>query len=225
MNSEFFKSKWLYSLLLVPVASAVLALACHDFFFKAGVAGAGIILLMILYSGKLKSARDVWMIMIAFLFSIGGDWFLSNRHGDISMFVAGIGLFLLAHVGYLSYGLMNGRLNRAFTFILLAAYLLFFFLKLYPSIEDRVLMFAALVYTMISCFSLGAAAGIRRNSVEKWIYFFGIFMVLFSDTIIALREFASGDGLKFLILPTYYLAQISVTLSLMMKRMNVKKLL
>ena len=225
MSTGLIKNKWIYGLLGIPVVSAILALIYHDFAFKAGVAGAGIILLMILYSGKLKAARDVWMIMIAFLFSIGGDWFLSNRHGDISMFVAGIGLFLLAHVGYLSYGLMNGRLNRAFTFILLAAYLLFFFLKLYPSIENHVLVFAALIYTLISCFSLGAAVGIKRNSVEKWIYFFGIFMVLFSDTIIALREFASCDGLKFLILPTYYLAQISVTLSLMMKRMNVKKLL
>jgi uncharacterized membrane protein YhhN len=225
MSTGLLKNKWIYGLLGIPVVSAILALIYHDFAFKAGVAGAGIILLMILYSGKLKEARDVWMIMIAFLFSIGGDWFLSNRHGDISMFVAGIGLFFLAHIGYLSYGLMNGRLNRAFTFILLAAYLLFFFLKLYPSIGDRVLLFAALVYTLISCFSLGAAAGIRGNAVDKWVYFFGILMGLFSDTIIAFREFTEYGDLGFLILPTYYLAQISVTLSLMMKRMNVKKLL
>lgn len=218
MSTGFLKSKWIYGLLAIPVVFAILALAYHDFVFKAGVAGAGIVLLMVLYSGTLKKTKDVWMIILALLFSIGGDWFLSNRRGDVSMFVAGISLFFVAHIGYLTYALMNGRLNKAFTFTLLAAYLLFFFLKLYPSIENHVLVFAALVYTLISCFSLGAAVGIRRNSAEKWIYFFGILMVLFSDTIIAFREFTEYDNLKFLILPTYYLAQISVTLSLMMKR-------
>jgi uncharacterized membrane protein YhhN len=217
MNCEFFKCKWLYGLILVPVASAILALAFHDFVFKAGVAGAGIILLIVFYWKKFREARDVRMIILAFLFSIGGDWFLSNRHGEVGMFVAGIGLFFVAHTGYLAYGLLNGRLNKTFTLILLTAYLLFFFLKLYPSIDDRVLMVAALVYTLISCFSLGAAAGIRGNSIHKWIYFFGILMVLFSDTIIAFREFTSYRDLGFLILPTYYLAQISVTISLMLK--------
>jgi len=225
MSTGFLKSKWVYGLLTIPVVFAILALAYHDFAFKAGVAGTGIILLLILYSGKLRETRDIWMIIVAFLFSIGGDWFLSNRHGDTNMFVAGIGLFFIAHIGYLTYGLMNGRLNKAFTVTLLTAYLLFFFLKLYPSIGDRVLLFAALVYTLISCFSLGAAAGINGNAVDKWVYFFGILMVLFSDTIIAFSEFTEYGDLGFLILPTYYLAQISVTLSLMMKRMNVKKLL
>jgi uncharacterized membrane protein YhhN len=224
MSKELLRGKWFYSLLLFSVVSAILALVYHDFAFKAGVAGTGIILLVVLYYRELKKVRDIWMIMAAFLFSIGGDWFLSNRHGDNNMFIAGIALFFIAHIGYLSFALMNGRLNRIFTLILLAAYLLFFFLKLYPSIDDRVLMFAVLVYILISCFSLGAAAGIKADPLFKWIYFFGILMVLFSDTIIAFREFAAYDNLKFLILPTYYLAQISVTFSLIMKRMNVKKL-
>lgn len=221
MSTGFLKGKWIYALLTIPVVFAILALRYHDFLFKAGVAGAGIVLLMVLCWGRLKETKDVWMIILALLFSIGGDWFLSNRRGDISMFVAGIGLFFVAHIGYLTYALMNGQLNKTFTFILLAAYLLFFFLKLYPSIEDRVLLFAALVYTLISCFSLGAAAGINGNTIRKWVYFFGILMVLLSDTIIAFSEFTEYGDFGFLILPTYYLAQISVTLSLMMKRMKI----
>lgn len=218
MSNHILKEKWFYWLMLFPVVSAILALVYHNFVFKAGVAGTGIMLLVILYYGKLKESGDILMILIAFLFSIGGDWFLSNRHGDISMFITGIGLFFFAHVGYFTYALMNGRLNRIFTLILLAAYLLFFFLKLYPSIDDRILLFAVLTYTLISCFSLGAAIGIKDNPFVKWIYFFGILMVLFSDTIIALREFAAYDNLQVLILPTYYLAQISITLSCMVKR-------
>ena len=214
MDKQLFKNKWMYGLLLIPMVSAVLALVYHDFAYKAGVAGGGILILFILYFKQLKQVKDVWAIFGAFLFSIGGDWFLSNRHGDTKMFIAGILMFFIAHVGYLSYALMNGRLNRIFTFVLLSAYLLFFFLKLYPSIDDKVLMSAALIYLLISCFSLGAAVGIKTDPIVKWAYVFGIVMVLFSDTIIAFKEFGGYSRLKFLILPTYYLAQISVTFAL-----------
>lgn len=217
MKNQQLKNKWIYSLLLIPVISAVLALCYHDFGYKSGVAGSGILILLILYFNQLKPAKDVWMIFGAFLFSIGGDWFLSNRHGDAGMFIAGIALFFFAHVGYLSFALLNGRMNRAFTIVLLIGYLSFFFLKLYPSIENKLLILAVLIYLLISCFSLGAAIGIKAEPIVKWAYVFGITMVLFSDTIIAFREFAAYQQLNFLILPTYYLAQISVTFSLMRK--------
>ena len=217
MNDQHSKSKWIYSLLLIPIISAILALHYHDFAFKSGVAGGGILILFIMYFNQLRQTKDVWMIFGAFLFSIGGDWFLSNRHGETGMFVAGIALFFFAHVGYLSFALMNGRINKVFTIILLVGYLAFFFLKLFSSIEDKVLMTAALIYLLISCFSLGAATGIKAEPIVKWAYVFGIMMVLFSDTIIAFREFAAYKQLSFLILPTYYLAQISITFAVMRK--------
>jgi ABC-type multidrug transport system permease subunit len=155
------------------------------------------------------------MVVGAFLFSIGGDWFLSNRHGELGIFIAGIALFFFAHVGYLLFALLNGKLNRTFTIVLQVCYLSFFFLKLFPAIEDKNLMIAVFIYLLISCFSLGAAAGIRTNPIVKWAYFFGIVMVLFSDTIIAFKEFAAYNVLNYLILPTYYLAQISITFALM----------
>jgi uncharacterized membrane protein YhhN len=210
MSKELLKSKWLYGLLAIPVVSAILALRYHDFGYKAGVAGSGILILLVLYFRQLKHAKDVWAIIVAFLFSIGGDWFLSNRHGNTGMFIAGIVLFFLAHAGYLSFALLNGRVNWIFTIILLTGYLGFFCLKLYPSIEDKMLLLAVIGYLLISCFSLGAAAGIQSGPVVKGIYIFGIAMILFSDTIIALREFAGYRPLNFLILPTYYLAQICV---------------
>ncbi len=71
---------------------------------------------------------------------------------------------------------------------------------------------------LISCFSLGAAAGMSARAPVKWTFIFGIFLILFSDTIIAFNEFAAYHDLDFVILPTYYLAQISVTLALMMKK-------
>ena len=112
MNNQLKISQWVYGLLFIPFISAILALNHFGFLFKSGVAGAGILILFYLYSGELKQSKDVWAIVAAFLFLIGGDWFLSNRNGEVIMFIGGIALFFIAHVGYLTFALMNGRLNR-----------------------------------------------------------------------------------------------------------------
>lgn len=64
-------------MLLIPIISAVMALLSHDFGYNPGVAGAGIVILLVLYFSQSGQSRDVWMIIGAFLFSIDGDWFLS----------------------------------------------------------------------------------------------------------------------------------------------------
>ncbi|WP_423126717.1 lysoplasmalogenase [Gaoshiqia sp. Z1-71] len=217
-NTETSRQKRLYALLLIPAFSAVLALNHFGFFFKSGSAGGGILILLVLYFNQLKRSKDVWAIIAAFLFSIGGDWFLSHRHGEPERFVAGIALFFIAHIGYLWYALLKGRIRWIFTLILLVAYLLFFFLKLSPVINDQSLMFAALVYLLISCFSLGGAVGLEAPAPERLAYIFGIFLILFSDTIIAFREFLGYRELSFLILPTYYLAHLAITFSLMYRK-------
>ena len=93
MNNHFMKSKWLYAFLLAPVISAVLALLHFGFVFKSGTAGFGIVILLILYFDRLKQAKDVLLVMAAFMFSIVGDWFLSNMNGDAGMFIFGIVFF------------------------------------------------------------------------------------------------------------------------------------
>ncbi|WP_158863256.1 lysoplasmalogenase [Maribellus comscasis] len=214
MKIKQIKTNWLYIILIFPTIFAVLALSHFGFFFKSGTAGAGIIILLILYFSKLPKAKDILFLMSAFLFSIVGDWFLSNKSGDANMFVYGIGFYFLAHFGYLIYALQNGRINRIFTAVLLSAFLLFFAFVLYPVIDNHILMFAALVYLVISCLSLGFAVGLQSTGTEKWAYVFGIFLILFSDTIIAFKEFVGYRELDFLILPTYYLAHISIIFSL-----------
>ena len=209
-----------YALLIIPIVLAILALNGFGFFFKSGTAGAGIIIILFAYFGRWKKFRDIWMIVGAFLFSIGGDWFLSHMNGDTNLFISGIALFFVAHIGYLSYALMNGKMKWVFTLIVLAGYLIFFFLMLYPSFEDSKLMIAALIYLLISCFSLGASVGIRADPVLRWAYIIGIVLVVFSDTIIAFNEFVGYKELNFLILPTYYLAHIAVTFSLLKRSVS-----
>ena len=214
MKDKRFKNNWIYFLLLFSVISAIMALNTSDFFYKSGSAGMGILIILILNFRKTKQPNDTWMIIGAFLFSIAGDWFMSNKLGDTMMFSKGIALFFLAHLGYLGFALVNGKIKWRFTLIILMAYLLFYFLLLIPSIDDKILRYAALIYLLISCLTFGTSIGIKGDKVFKWSYILGIFLIVFSDTIIALTEFLGYTTLDFMILPTYYLAHISITFSL-----------
>lgn len=202
-------------LLMLPIVFAFIALDTGLFFFKAAVAGSCILILLLFFSGG-SQQKDIYYVIGAFAFSIAGDWFLSNKGDDFMMFAAGIGLFFFAHAGYLGYALKNGALAGLFTAIVLIGYLVFFFLRLAPAIDNGLLVGAVFAYLLISCLSLGAAAGMKVPPLHKGLYLFGIAMILFSDTIIAMHEFVGDSRLSFLILPTYYLAQISITGALML---------
>ena len=217
MKNMLFKNYWIYSLLLFSVISAIIALNSANFIYKSGTAGIGIIILIIPNFKRVRPFKDIWLIIGAFLFSIAGDWFLSNKDGDPMMFSKGIALFFLAHIGYLAFAITNGKIKWRFTSILLVAFLVYYFLVLYQAINDKVLMIASLIYLLISCLSAGASIGIKGDILVKWTYAFGIFLILFSDTIISLKEFLRYDNLNYMILPTYYLAHISITFSLIRK--------
>ena len=211
------KTNWIYGFLIFSIVSAILALNNFGFVFKSGTAGIGIIILSALNLNKGKSSKDIWMIVGAFLFSIAGDWFLSHSNEDPIMFSKGIALFFFAHIGYLSFALFNGKIKWLSTSILLAIFLIYFFVLLYPTFNDSVLMMASLIYLFISCLSFGASLGIKGDNIVKWTYIFGIFLVLFSDTIISITDFLGYKSLGILILPTYYLAHIVITFSLIRK--------
>ncbi len=207
----------LYLLLILQVAAAVLALVYGDFWLKSGSAGIGALILVVLAAGRRFATPDIWMVVGAFLFSIVGDYFLSHRDGDAMWFVYGILFFFLAHIGYLAYSLFHGRIVLWMTGGLCTAYLIFFFTSLYDGIGGGVLLWAALAYLFVSCFSLGAAWGIKFTGFPKWGYVFGIALILYSDTLIAFTEFMDYDRWDFLILPTYYLAHIVITWSVLQR--------
>lgn len=217
------KKKYPYLLLIIPMVLAYFANNGYGFIFKAAVPGSCIIILVFLCRKFLGIAVDLWYVFAAFFFSIGGDWFLSNKADSFMIFSLGIGLYLIAHIGYMGFALLNGRIHRTFTSIILIGYLLFFFFFLFPFIDDTVLMIATFLYLLISCFSIGAAAGIKLRPVVKWAYFIGVALVLFSDTIIALYEFIGYRELNFLILPTYYGAHITITFALIKRGALTKR--
>jgi uncharacterized membrane protein YhhN len=174
------------------------------------------IIVLLLFSDK-WIRKDIWLIISAFLFSIGGDWLLSHRHGFSIRFVGGIVLFFFAHLGFLIFCLKNGNIRQYFLRIILIIYLLFFFIFLRRGISDPILLIAVFVYMIISCFSLAASFGLTLSFVSHWLFFAGMTCLVFSDTVIACNEFLDCRQLAFLIRPTYYLSQILITVALLVK--------
>lgn len=211
-----YNSIWI----IIPIICALLAMEGFGMFFRFGVAFSCIVILCIVYD--VKKRKEIWIFIAALLFSTIGDWFLSHRKGISIRFIYGIICFFVAHLGYLWFSLKNGKINKWVLYIISVAYLVFFFLLIYPHIDDKILIAAVLGYLLISCVSFAAATGIRFPVLSKCLYVAGLSSILFSDTIIAFREFAGINELNFLIMPTYYLSHILMTLALILTANNEK---
>lgn len=206
--------------LLFPVVLAIIATLTDYLPAKMGVPlSCALILLLVLrpqwrQSDK-KAGLDVYFVIAAFLFSAVGDYFLSNKSGQAFYFIIGIGLYLLAHLGYLGYAWRNGRLHWPLFGLLLLIYLPYYFLLLNPAITDPVLSLSVLAYLLISCLVLAVASGLTLSQPWKAVYIFGIALIVLSDTVISFNEFLQYKELNWLILPTYYLAHLSISYALL----------
>ena len=201
-------------LIIVPIICAILDFKGLGSIYKYTVAFACGIILCLAYGRNIK--KDVWIVVAAFMFSIAGGWFLSNRRGLEIRFIYGIFCYFIAHLGFLWYAMKNGKMNKWVLYITLTVYLAFYIFMLYPSIDSKPLGLAALCYLLISCISLAAAAGLRFSALPKWLFAAGIFSLVFSDTIIAFKEFLNYDKYySLLMMPTYFLSHILITLGLL----------
>jgi len=209
-----------FLLLALPVIFAVLALSGRGSFYRSAVPASCCIILLAVSDQKIKSM--IWLIVVAFLFSIVGDWFMSHRNGQLLRFIWGIGCFLMAHIGYILFCVQQGKIRYKLLSFLLIGYLLLFYVVLYPSIHDNGLLAAVLLYILVSCLSLAAAAGLRLPPATRRLFAIGIALLVFSDTLIAFREFAGYKAVYYLMFPTYYGSQIMITLSLLLLSLNRK---
>ena len=204
-----------YLVLLVPVISGIFAVAGCGFIFRAGCSVSCAVILWLM-SGQ-AIGRSIRWVIAALLVSAVADWFMMHSGKIPEYFLYGVCLFFVAHVGFLVFCLKNGRIDRWVLLPVLIGYLAFFAVVLYPAITNPVLLTAVLAYLLISCFSLAAAAGLRLAATVRWCFTAGIALLVFSDTIIALKDFAGYSNLGFLILPTYFASHVMVTLALMKK--------
>ncbi len=201
-----------YAWLTVPALLGVIGYTTDALPAKVGVPGSCALILIVFFWNQ--RMRDHWWVVAAFAFSMIGDAFLSNKGDDEMMFVYGIGGFFLAHLGYLGFPLVNGRINRIALAVLYAGYIPFYIWSLRPAIDDTVLSVAVLIYLLISCLVLAAAIGLRTPGWLRRSYIAGVALIVISDTFIAFNEFLDFTTFNELILPTYYLAHITITAGL-----------
>lgn len=142
---------------------------------------------------------------------------MSSRRGHAHYFEWGIAAFFVAHLGYLRYALANGGLSRRALGALLLVFVPYFGMALSPGIESWVLWTAVLLYLLISCVGLAAAIGLKQPALMKGLYLVGIGLIVFSDAVISLSEFVHYRALDSLILPTYYLAHLVITASILLR--------
>jgi hypothetical protein len=201
-----------YVILLVPVIFTVFAVTGHCFLYRVAVSAACALILLFM-AGQFAD-RSIRWILAALLVSIAGDWFLSHSRNAQVWFLYGIALFLIAHLGFICFCLKNGRINRYVLLPVLTAYIAFFFVALWPVLSPT-LSVAVLAYLIVSCFSLAVATGLPHTI--RLLFSLGIALLVFSDTIIALKYFMGYKALGFLILPTYFASHIVITAALMRK--------
>jgi uncharacterized membrane protein YhhN len=198
-------------LLLLPLGLAIVALATRNVCTKMAVAVSCAIILAWTIGRGHTSRRGSWWVVVALCFSAAGDWFLFNKGRGEAYFLGGIASFFCAHLGYLVFASRQGRLDWRVLGILLGVYLLYYVFCLRPAIVRPALAVAVLLYLLISCVVFSAAWGMRLRPQLKWPYVAGIGLIVFSDTLISFNEFLGWKQWNWLILPTYYLAQLCVS--------------
>jgi len=211
-----------YAALIVPIVLGVVADSTDYLPAKMGVPLSCVLIVLGIFVLEDPRRRDLFWLVAAFVFSALGDYFLSNKRDNESYFVIGIGLYFLAHCGYLSFALCNGRINWIALATLLAVYLTYYFVELGQAIDDRMLSTAVLLYLLISCVAVSTGFGLSWTGLMKWSFVFGLCMILLSDTAISFSEFLKYTNWNRIILPTYYLAHITITTAVLMRSHRAK---
>jgi len=201
------RAGWLF----LPLGLAIVALSTRNACTKMAVAVSCAIILAWTIGRGHTSRRGSWWVVVALCFSAAGDWFLLNKGRGEAYFLGGIASFFCAHLGYLVFASRQGRLDWRVLGILLGLYLLYYVFCLRPAVKSLELALAVLFYLLISCVAFSAAWGMRMRPLLKWPFIAGIGLIVFSDTLISFNEFLRWKQWNWLILPTYYLAQLCVS--------------
>lgn len=204
-------------LLAVPAVVAVAAMRTNLLPFKMAVPllCAAALLFFSAPGAAATLPANQALVVTAFALSAAGDFFLSRKEGRPGYFVTGIGLYFAVHLCYLGFSLSNGTPSLPVLAVALGASLWYYLWILRPAIPDRALSAAVLIYLLVSCAALGAAAGLGWTRLPGALFVAGIALIVVSDTAISLVEFLHARGAAWLILPTYYLALLAITAALL----------
>ena len=174
-------------------------------------------LLAYFISKKAHISKKIYLWgVFAIIASWAGDVFLMFQEYNGLFFIAGLGTFLMAHIGYTAIFLsQKGAKKNLIQFVLLANYALIMGYLILPKAGD--LKIPVIGY-IIAISAMAYTAQIRKGSVSKASYISGILgarLFLASDSLLALSMFLDHfPKVDFLVMLSYGLAQACIVYSL-----------
>lgn len=200
-----------YALLVMPVALAGIRLYSGKYIYSALTTLSCAIIALI-------SGAPGWMWAASgFILSIAGDFFMNRKDG----FLFGIAGFFCAHVCFMAYALFHfgefSIYSASVGALIIIGYAVFLALRVYPREARLPIKIALSMYMLISVavFTLSLCA--RPFGYAQIAFSAGIFMIMFSDTLIGLGIYAKTKWSGKWVLPTYYLCHVLIALSLVIQ--------
>lgn len=187
-------------LILIPLMCALLRLFTRKYIFNA-LTTLSCAVLVLPYAPIMAAALAV---------SAAGDWFMDHKGNHETLYICGIAGFFLGHVLLIVHALTSARHISAGLYagaVLGAVFGPYLLLRVIRKVPIM-LKLPVVLYTLISL--VGLACAVMTGDA---LYIIGIASLLFSDTMIAECDFVGNKSTGPLILPTYYLCHILVTLS------------
>jgi len=163
--------------------------------------------------GGLPFAKKGWPLIFALLISVAGDYFLSHKSSIKFSYVKGIACFFIAHVLYITFFMLVGNkgiFKYVFLVFALTGGLIYFFIRLQPHIIGIPMKIAVLSYLVVSIISLSFVMNLRIHPLALTLLILGIALLVFSDTMIAEKDFMRYPG-RLPIIPTYLASHFFLT--------------
>ncbi len=189
-------------LLLIPVSCALLHRKTGRYPFSPAVT---------LSSGAVCLLVGFPVLFLGLCFSALGDWFLNHERKRTWFFLCGVGGFFAGHLCFLIHSLLCGGFSWVCTAASLSLFaLLALFLLRRLTFRRRPIRLAVWLYAAISALSFGFSLCGGFDPLPGVFFSAGIFMILFSDYIIALSRFGGVKGFGGWIMPTYFACHIFI---------------
>lgn len=212
------QATWLLGLIF-PVAFAAHVLKTDRYVCKPLVTLSCILLCIGAQMTTDRPAQGLPFLIGAFALSIVGDWFLSHKERRSSHYLFGILAFFSAHALYLGYALarpFSTATALVLLLVLAAALLVYFLRRISPNVKDSAMKTALFGYVLISCVTFSFSAASTMPLLAHLPFAAGIGLILYSDICIGETDFAGNARMKGQILPTYYLAHMLITASVIL---------
>ena len=158
-------------------------------------------------------------LVAGLLISVAADYFMAHQVSGGNRFLYGVLCFFAAHCMFAWQAGMRFSFEiapLAVALALLAVYCVYAGARMLPKVESG-LRAPLVLYVLISLVSLYFAMSMDAPLLPRILYIAGIAAILFSDTMIAERNFLGQHWAGKLILPFYYACHVLISLSFLLQ--------